>query len=78
VFSAAADGVFEIVTFLLPSGAASRVQEVEAAGGRGFEVHSEQSRDLLVVKDTGEYTWLRTPASGEAPEEISFSSTDSA
>jgi len=78
VFSAAADGVFEIVTFLLPSGAASRVQEVEAAGGRGFEVHSEQSRDLLVVKDTGEYTWLRTPASGEAPEEIRFSSTDSA
>ena len=73
VFSAAAEGTLEIVTFMLPSGAESRVQEIEVAGGRGFEVHSEQSRDLLIVKDT-EYTWSRSEASGGVrKEKISLS-----
>jgi hypothetical protein len=73
VFSAAAEGAFEIVTFLLPSGEEREVLEVEVSGGRGFEVRSEHSRDLLIVKGV-EYTWLRTAASGGVPEEISFSS----
>ena len=88
VFSGEADGTLDIVTFLLPSDAERRVQEIEVSGGRGFEVQSEQSRDLLVVKDMA-YTWLRTDASGGAPKEeltlsqlaerveYSFSSTDS-
>src|SRR6185503_21322756 len=72
VFSAMAEGAFEIVTFLLPG--ESRVEEIEVSGGRGFEIRSEHSRDVVIVKDTGnageartpslisdfEYTWLRT------------------
>lgn len=73
VFSAAAEGAFEIVTFVLPNGGERAVLEVEVSGGRGFEVRSEHSRDLLIVKGV-EYTWQRTQASGEAPEEIRFSS----
>jgi hypothetical protein len=73
VFSAAADGAFEIVTFVLPGGGERKVLEVEVSGGRGFEVRSEHSRDLLIVKGV-EYTWQRTEASGGAPEEIRFSS----
>ena len=72
VFSAQADGAFEIITFLLPGG--QSVEEIEVSGGRGFEVRSEHSRDLLIVKGV-EYTWRRTRAGGE-PEEIRFSSTD--
>jgi hypothetical protein len=81
VFSAATDGAFEIVTFLLPNGAESRVREVEVSGGRGFEVQSEQSRDLLVVKDLEEarvgslisdfeYTWLRFGGNRTPPDEF--------
>jgi len=71
--SAQADGAFEIITFLLP--AAQSVEEIEVPGGRGFEVRSEHSRDLLIVKGV-EYTWRRTRAGGGEPEEISFSSAD--
>ena len=82
VFSAAAEGAFEIVTFVLP--AESRVAQIEVSGGRGFEVRSEHSRDVLIVKDTRntgavgmpslisdfEYTWLRTKSSGGTPQEV--------
>ena len=79
VFSATAEGTFEIVTFLLPD--ESRVQEVEVSGGRGFEVRSEHSRDLLIVKHVEEarvgslisdfeYTWLRTESNAATPKEI--------
>jgi hypothetical protein len=73
VFTVMAEGVFEIITFLLPRG--GEVAEIEVSGGRGFEIRSEHSRDLLIVKGV-EYTWQRTEASGGAPEEIRFSSTD--
>jgi hypothetical protein len=73
VFSTEADGAFEIITFLLPDGRS--VEEIEVSGGRGFEVRSEHSRDLLIVKGV-EYTWRRTGASGGEPEEIRFSATD--
>jgi hypothetical protein len=73
VFTVKAEGVFEIITFLLPRG--GEVAEIEVSGGRGFEIRSEHSRDLLIVKGV-EYTWQRTEASGGAPEEIRFSSTD--
>jgi hypothetical protein len=75
VFSAAAEGAFEIVTFLLPAGEEREVVEVEVSAGRGFEVRSEHSRDLLIIKEA-EYTWRRTQSSGGAPEEIHFSATD--
>jgi hypothetical protein len=81
VFSVAAEGAFEIVTFLLPPGSEREVLEVEVSGGRGFEVRSEHSRDLLIVKDTDEarlptlisdfeYTWLRNETSSRSPEEL--------
>jgi hypothetical protein len=73
VFSAMAEGAFEIITFLLPG--ESRVEEIEVSGGRGFEIRSEHSRDLLIVKGV-EYTWRRTRASGGEAEEIRFSATD--
>lgn len=75
VFSVVAQGAFEIVTFLLPAGVEREVVEVEVSGGRGFEVRSEHSRDLLIVKEA-EYTWRRTQSSGGTPEEIRFTSTD--
>jgi hypothetical protein len=75
VFSAAAEGAFEIVTFVLPAGGERKVVEVEVSGGRGFEVRSEHSRDLLIVKGV-EYTWQRTRARGEAPKEKLLLSTD--
>jgi hypothetical protein len=79
VFSAAAEGAFEIVTFLLRAG--EEVQEVEVSGGRGFEVRSEHSRDVLIVKEANEarlptlvsdfeYTWLRNGWFNRSPKEL--------
>jgi heparinase II/III-like protein len=84
VFSAEAEGAFEIITFLLPGGAECRTEEIEVSGGRGFEIRSEHSRDVVIVKDTGnvgeartpslntdfEYTWLRFTGTNAAPEEL--------
>ncbi len=53
VFSATADGAFEIITFLVPGGAERSVEEIEVSGGRGFEIRSEHSRDVVIVKDDG-------------------------
>jgi hypothetical protein len=75
VFSALAEDTFEIVTFLLPAGGEPGVEEIEVSGGRGFEVRSEHSRDLLIVKGV-EYTWQRAKASGGAPKETLLLSTD--
>ncbi|HEU5132303.1 MAG TPA: heparinase II/III family protein, partial [Pyrinomonadaceae bacterium] len=75
VFSATADGAFEIITFLLPGELERTLEEIEIPGGRGFEIRSEHYRDLLIVKNV-EYTWQRTVASGGPPEEIRFSATD--
>lgn len=87
VFSAVAQGTLEIVTFLLPDDVESSLQAVEVLGGRGFEIRSEQSRDLLIIKDMEEarlptlisdfeYTWLRTRVSDETPQEKLLLSTD--
>src|SRR5262249_35475332 len=87
VFSATAAGTFEIVTFLLPltpdRGADVRVEQIEISAGRGFEVHREDHRDLVVIKDSGnseartsslisdfEYTWLRFKGSNSSPAEL--------
>ena len=64
VFSAPAEGPFEITTFLLPQGAAkspsARVREVQTTGGRGFEVRAENSHDVLLIKDLGNSGISRT------------------
>jgi hypothetical protein len=54
VFSATADGAFDITTFLLPrltaADAEVTVEQIEVSGGRGFEVRRRDSRDLLLVR----------------------------
>jgi len=84
VFSAMAEGAFEIITFLLPGG--GEVAEIEVSGGRGFEIQLEHSRDVVIVKEDFEYTWTRFAGNNPAPDEellllgerveYSFSSTD--
>jgi len=81
VFTVMAEGAFEIITVLAPGKAESRIEEIEVSGGRGFEIWSEHSRDLLIVKDAGEartsslisdfeYTWLRFVGGNPNPEEL--------
>lgn len=54
VFSAAADGDFEITTFLLPrAGEEARIRQLEVTGGRGFEVAKDGKQDVLIVRDRG-------------------------
>ena len=47
VFSATAEGDFEITTFLLPRPASSVVEQTETSGGRAFEIRNNDSRDLV-------------------------------
>jgi hypothetical protein len=79
VFSSLAEGEFEVITFLLP--AVGRVREVDVSGGRGFEVETENYRDLFVLKTAAEartpslisdfeYTWLRFRRNKTAPTEL--------
>jgi hypothetical protein len=88
VFTAPAEGDFEITTFLLPQPAAgsteARVEQIEVTGGRGFEVHNENSRDVVIIRDHGnagaaqtasvisdfEYTWLRFEGNNSTPAEL--------
>ena len=84
VVSATADGDFEIVTFLLPPGStSSAVEQVEVAGGRGFELRTGHSRDLVILRDRTaplaqtasvvtdcDCVWMRFAGDSSAPEEI--------
>lgn len=87
VFSAPAEGYFEVTTFILPEGSAksvyARVEEVQATGGRGFKVQTENSHDVLLIQDPGsgisqtgsmisdfEYTWMRFDGNNSDPEEL--------
>lgn len=55
VFSACADGNFEITTFLLPKASAevgeARVEQIEVTGGHGFEVQNQGYRDVVIIRD---------------------------
>jgi hypothetical protein len=56
VFSTEAEGPQEFVTFMIPTPAHSarvRVEEVEARGGRAFEVRDGERRDVLLVGEGG-------------------------
>ena len=86
VFSAPAEGELEITTLLLPqpTGARGRVEQIAVTGGRGFEVHNGNYRDVLIIRDrrkagvaqTGslisdfEYTWLRFDGNDSTPAEL--------
>jgi hypothetical protein len=88
VFSAPTEGDFEITTFLRPENAAgsgqARVEQIDVTGGRGFEVHNENSRDVVIIRDRGnagvaqtasmisdfEYTWARFDRNNPTPEEL--------
>jgi len=88
VFSAQAEGDFEITTFLLPQATAeraeARVEQIQVTGGRGFEVHTENSRDVLIIRDRDnaevaqtasmisdfEYTWVRFDGNNPTPAEL--------
>ncbi|HSD46787.1 MAG TPA: alginate lyase family protein, partial [Pyrinomonadaceae bacterium] len=81
VFSATADGDFEIVTFLLPR--AARVEEIETTGGRGFELRTGHFRDRLILRDRSaplaqtasivtdfDCAWIRFAGDGATPDEV--------
>jgi hypothetical protein len=80
VFSATAEGDFEIVTFLLPRPAS--VQALETTGGRGFELRTGDSRDVVIIRDRGarlaqtasivtdcDCVWMRFAGDDATPEE---------
>jgi len=86
VFSASAEAEFEITTFLIPElkSTKTRVEEIEVTGGRGFEVHTENSRDVVIIRNRDnagvaqtrsvisdfEYTWLRFDGNDSTPAEL--------
>ncbi|HEV7860135.1 MAG TPA: alginate lyase family protein, partial [Pyrinomonadaceae bacterium] len=57
VFSREAAGAQEFVTFLVPHGAGenlkTRAREIEATGGRAFEVLGARTRDVLLISKGG-------------------------
>jgi hypothetical protein len=87
-FSAVSKGNTDLVTLLLPdagtSGERSTMREVEAIGGRAFEIVKDNYRDFLLVRDPRarriqtihllsdfNWTWARfCLASSELPEEL--------
>lgn len=85
IFSALAEGEFEITTFLLPPMAASiaTLKQIEIAGGRGFEVRIGDMRDVVILRDRAaqlaqmgsivsdfDCAWLRFAGRDPAPAEM--------
>jgi hypothetical protein len=84
VFSAAAGGNQEFVTFLFPRparGPSLQVEEKEARGGRAFAIRADAARDVVLIgpghrmEAAGiatdfEWTWARFPSALEAPREL--------
>lgn len=84
VFSATADGDFEITTFLLPKRPlGSAVEHSLVDGGRGFEIRNEDTRDLVLFRDPGaevaqmaqwvsdfDCVWLRFVEGASLPKEL--------
>jgi hypothetical protein len=80
VFSAT--GVAEIVTFMLPGRISDRsVQEVEAIGGRAFEIAGDKTFDIVLIGNGArvemsrlasdfEWAWLRFSDGGRVPDEF--------
>ncbi len=86
VFSVPAKDAIELITFLRPSMglpmARPSVREVEAIGGRAFEVVSEKAHDIVMISGGGrvemarlssdfEWTWARfSHSDAPVPEEL--------
>ena len=84
VFSATAEGAFEITTFLLPQRPISSVvEQVDIDGGHGFEVRNEHTRDVVILRDRSarlaqmaslvtdcDCAWLRFLGNASTPNEI--------
>jgi len=51
-FSVPAQGSAELVTFLLPSSTAPLAKEIEANGGRAFEIQFGNKHDVLMLKNS--------------------------
>jgi hypothetical protein len=82
VFSGAAEGEFEITTFLLP-GSSAVAKQIEVTNGRGFELRNERFRDVVIFRDRGarlaqmasvvsdfDCVWMRFAGDQGTPEEI--------
>jgi hypothetical protein len=88
-YSALVNGDDEMLTFMLPRASVSeiqpRVREVEAIGGKAFEVTHEKGVDIVMIRKLGtgqpvemerltsnfEWTWARFAGHGEPiPEEL--------
>lgn len=83
-FSSEAAGAQEFITFMLPKAAQSarsQVEEVEAKGGRAFEVLDGDRRDVWLLGDGGtvetslaasdfEWAWMRFAPGASVPEEM--------
>ncbi len=84
-FSTPAGGNEDFVTFLIPATRSEpdvEIREVEAIGGRAFEIHSAAMHDILMIKTAGraemallasdfDWTWARFAANDATiPEEM--------
>lgn len=83
-FSASGTGAQEFFSFLLPRRAReekARVHEIEALGGRAFEIRRGDARDRLLVGDGAlvevagmasdfKWCWMRLASDGTMPEEM--------
>lgn len=84
VFSATAEGDFEIITFLLPqSPVGTVVEQIPVDGGRGFEIRNEHNRDLVLIRGHGaelaqtdqwvsdfDCVWMRFVEGASRPKEL--------
>lgn len=85
VYSVTAKGQCELITFLLPmisaSAARTRIHEVEAVGGRAFEIVAGDKQDIVMIRKGHRvemarmasdfaWTWVRFSAMASVPEEL--------
>lgn len=83
VFSATAEGEFEITTFLLPRPISTAVEQIEVTGGRGFELRNEHVRDVVLIRDRAvglaqtesivsdfDCVWMRFVEDASTPKEM--------
>ena len=59
-FSASSRAGAEIISFLLPQKSDWQVREIEAQGGRRFEVSGAKTVDLVIIPHSASWVWTRT------------------
>jgi hypothetical protein len=84
IFESAGEGAQDFYTFMLPRGAgdsSSHARELEAAGGRAFELVFDEARDMLLigngpmveaakVRSDFSWAWLRFASDSQEPCEM--------